>query len=372
MSAHELEAACTALIHPLRERAADAEKNRCVPAETIRELTALGLFRSLTPKSHGGDELPAASVFRSCIELGRGCTSTCWVSTLLSVHSFIGRCFDRSAQNELWASSPDTLIASSVAPQGAAKRVDGGFQLSGRWSFLSGVDHAAWAMLCSMVKDEAMGKRPLQYFFLVPAADYVIEDDWFVSGLRASGSKSVRLDDRFVPAHRAKAILSIMDTALPWNSLFNLIFSAPAIGTALAMKEEFKNYLRTRRAAYTGDAYKEKPAAWLRIAESSAEIDGARLMLQRDLQEIDARVAARERLPHASTDRIAYDGAYIVQSCARAADRLFSASGGRALYETSPLQRLFRDMHANTQHAAADLDVTGERYGRALIDASGA
>jgi len=360
---------CADLVPKLVARAAQAERERKVPGESIGELTAIGVFRSLTPQRYGGSQLATVAAYSALIELGRGCAATAWVSTLFAAHSFLITAFGQRTQDEVWAAGPDALIASSIAPVGEAKAVDGGYVVRGKWSFASGIDHATWIVLCAFVKDDRDSETPpFQYFFVVPAADLVIEDDWHVSGLCATGSKSVRLSDVFVPAHRAEAVVKLMMRPLPWHALFGLIFSAPAIGNALGMLDDFRAYLATRRGVYSGEKFKDRSTSLIRLAEAAAEIDAARLLLLRDLHEIDEAVAAGKPLRRASYDRTQYDAAYIVQTCARAVDRLFAASGGRALYATSTLQRRFRDMHANTQHAFVDLDVAGERYGKALVD----
>jgi alkylation response protein AidB-like acyl-CoA dehydrogenase len=360
---------CSAIVPTLAARAPLAERERRLPAESIAELTAIGVFRSLTPRRYGGNQLATVAAYSALIELGRGCASTAWVATLFAAHGFLITAFDPRAQDDVWAAGPDALIASSIAPVGEAKAVDGGFVVRGKWSFASGVDHATWIVLCAFVKDDRDAEKPpFQHFFIIPAADYTIEDDWQVSGLCATGSKSVRLTDVFVPAHRADAVVRLMSRPLPWHALFGLIFSAPAVGNALGMLDDFRAHLAARRGVYTGEAFKDRPTSLVRLAEAAAEIDAARLILLRDLHEIDEAVASGRPLRRASYDRIQYDAAYIVQTCARAVDRLFAASGGRALYATSVLQRRFRDMHANTQHAFVDLDVAGERYGKALVD----
>jgi 3-hydroxy-9,10-secoandrosta-1,3,5(10)-triene-9,17-dione monooxygenase len=267
-----------------------------------------------------------------------------------------------------------------VAPSGDAVRVEGGVRVTGRWAYSSGIDSSAWVILNTRAGDSSKPDvKPTSLFVLVPAADYTIVDDWHVSGLRGSGSKSVQLTDVFVPDHRTESGLAInagKTRGLAANSafyrasfpgLFALGFATSAIGTAAAMVEEFRAYMSTRTAAYTGAAYKAKVGSWLRLAESSANVDAARLLLDRDLAALQHETLTDARDP-LITERARYDVAYITELCARAVDRLFAGSGGRALYETSPLQRLFRDMHAITQHAATAFDEAGERYGQFLIN----
>lgn len=367
----------------LRARAAETEKLRQIPAASIRALTEAGLFRALAPKRYGGSELDAATVYGAVIDVARACAATGWVAGLMAIHSFMLARFDPRAQDEVWAAGPDTLAASGVAPSGEAVRVEGGVRVTGRWSYASGVDHCAWAILNTHVRDDRYpDMKPTSHFVVVPAADYTIEDDWHVAGLRGSGSKSVRLENVFVPGHRVELGLAIhagkasglaVNSALyqiSFPALFALVFAPSAIGNALAMIDHFREFMAVRRAAYTGAAFSSKPATWSRLADAIASVDAARLLLERDLAALAREATSGDRPAAATTERARFDVAFIVDLCARAVDRLYAGSGGRALFESSPLQRCFRDMHAITQHAATSIDDAGERYGKFLLEST--
>jgi alkylation response protein AidB-like acyl-CoA dehydrogenase len=369
-----------ALVPALRGRASDTEQLRRIPDESIAALREAGVFRALVPARHGGLEIPPPLLWPALIDVARACSATGWVASLLAIHGFMLARFDPRAQDEVWARGPDALTASGVAPSGTGVVTADGVRVTGRWSYASGVDHCAWAILNVHVRDDrAPGASPASTFVLIPAADFTIEDDWHVAGLRGTGSKSIRVADALVPAHRTVSGLALNagKTAglaacsalfrISFPALFPLIFAPAAIGTAAAMVEHYREHTRGRRAAYTGVAVKGKPAAWLRLAEASADVDAAQLVLARDLATLSDEAQRDDRDP-ATTERARYDAAYIVGLCARSVDRVYGGSGGRALYDTSPLQRGFRDMHAITQHAATSLDDAGERYGQFLLD----
>jgi 3-hydroxy-9,10-secoandrosta-1,3,5(10)-triene-9,17-dione monooxygenase len=371
----------TTLASRLRDRATDAERERRIPLASIHELARAGVFRAFTPARFGGDESGLLPVFDGLTTLAQGCGSTGWVAGLLVIHSFFVTLFDDRAQRELWADGPDLRVASSVAPSGTAARVPGGFTLSGHWMFTSGVDHCRWAILNALVSDAR--RPPVPHLFLVPATDYLVQDDWYVTGLRGTGSKSVHVADAFVPDHRVESLGDLSAgtargirqaacwlAAIPWQPLFTYAFAPPAVGTALATVAAFRDQVLSRRSAYTRRSSRDLPTMQVRVARSSAEVDAAQTVMRRDLQELEDCARAGLPLPAASLERMLFDVAYVVDVCARAVDRLFRASGGRALYDHNPLQRLFRDMHAITQHAAVDLDAAGERYGKWLLPKS--
>ena len=127
---------------------------------------------------------------------------------MVGVHPWQIALFDNEAQRDVWGEDRDARASSSYAPTGAAERVNGGFHLSGRWHFSSGVDHCAWVLLGGVIKDGDEG--PEFRTFLVPRRDFAIDQEsWAVTGLRGTGSKDVVVDGAFVPEHRTHRIVDV-------------------------------------------------------------------------------------------------------------------------------------------------------------------
>src|SRR4051812_31706747 len=144
-----------ALVPVLRERAAATEKLGRLPDATIEELHASGLFRVHQPARIGGSELPFRAICELPSIVAQGCASTAWVLANLASHHWMLAFWPAAAQDELWGESPDVLIGSAfIFPCGRATRVEGGYRLSGRWPFSSGVDPSAWNMIGAVVYDE--------------------------------------------------------------------------------------------------------------------------------------------------------------------------------------------------------------------------
>ena len=201
----DLLARAQALIPVLRERAPRAEQLRRLPDETIADLHASGLFRMLQPARVGGSELPYRALFELTAVIGQGCGSTAWVLGNLAAHHWLLGMWHPEAQDEIWGQSPDSLISSALAfARGRAQRAQGGYRLSGRWPFSSGVDPSTWNMFGAVVSDEETGQSEHR-MFLVPVSDYSVVDTWQVIGLAGTGSKDVELADVFVPAYRTLA-----------------------------------------------------------------------------------------------------------------------------------------------------------------------
>jgi 3-hydroxy-9,10-secoandrosta-1,3,5(10)-triene-9,17-dione monooxygenase len=369
------------LVPHLRKRADDAERKRQLSEETIAQLRETGVFRAFVPRAYGGDERPLSEVFDALTDLATGCASTAWVGSLVAIHNIAASWLEAAGQEEIFGGGPDVLVTSSVAPTGTCTRVAGGYRLAGRWRFSSGVDHAAWIMLGGNVKTS---NAPSEYVFsFVRASDVKVIDDWYVTGLRGTGSKSMELNDVFVPNHRSLPLRALHSGAapgvaqhrnpfyrLPWHPLFVSAFPPAALGTAIAMLEGFREHTATRVSSYSGEPLKGSAAAATRLATAAGQVDAARLVFRRDIAALDQCALQGRPLAPGIAERIVYDAAFVVDSCSRAVLRLFRGSGARALHESSPLQRYFRDIHAMTQHAALDTDDAGESYGKGLVQNS--
>ena len=372
------------LIPDVRQRADAAEKERRVPAETMASLRKAGLFRAFVPRVYGGDERTLSEVLDAMTDLAAACPSTAWVGALFSIHTIAACWLEKKGQDEIFGAGPDVLVASSVAPMGTLVAADGGYRLAGKWSFSSGIEHASWVIVGANLKSDSESTPPDYVFCFVRASDVTIIDDWHVAGLRGTGSKSVELEEVFVPRHRVVLLKTVQDgTApglaihrqpfyrLPWYPVFICAFPAVGLGTALAMIEGFRDHIRARVDGFSGIAFQTTAGSAVRMAEAAAAIDAARLVFRRDLAALDRAAQEDRALRPGESERIMYDAPFIMDACSRAALQLFRGSGGKALYETHPLQRHFRDIHAMTQHVAMDLDRAGETYGRLLFQNAG-
>ena len=194
-----------ALLPALRERSADAEKNRRLPDETVADFKAAGFPKILQPKRFGGYELGPDTAVEVIRTIATACGSSGWVTNLFVIHNWQVSLFPMQAQEEYWDGSDDRLCSTvSFATKSEMTEVDGGARLSGRWKFSSGCDFADWFLI--------MKPSPTCFdWMLIPRSDATIEDDWFVSGLSGTGSKDLILDNVFVPAHRR---VSGMDVAM--------------------------------------------------------------------------------------------------------------------------------------------------------------
>lgn len=367
-----------ALLPTLRERGPAAEADRKVAEETVADLHDAGLWKMLQPRRWGGHEVHPNTFFDVQIAIATACPSTAWVFGVVAVHSWQLALFDEQAQIDVWGDNPKALISSSYAPTGTVERVEGGYRISGRWSFSSGCDHCDWVFLGGFAPTE--GGPPDMRTFLVPRSDYAIEDNWHTIGLKATGSKDIVVDGAFVPEHRTHKMSdgfkcanpgnAVNDSALyriPFGQLFVRSVSTTSIGIARGALDFYREVTRVKVGAADGLKAAENPEAQLACARAQSGIDQMELVLRRNF---DAMMGFAERGEVPSIEqRVAwrYDSSDTVQRCVGIVDAMFTACGGRALFLSSPMHRYFVDIHAARAHYANRPDKPGQNLGRVML-----
>ena len=362
-----------ALLPSVRERTAQAERERRLPEDTVRDFLEAGLFRCLQPKRYGGYELDPQIFYQAVIEVAAVCGSTGWIFGVIGIHNWHLALFPPAAQDDVWGEDNDVLVSTSVAPTGTVEAVPGGFRLRGRWSFSSGCDFCRWAVLGGVVP----GDPPDARVFLVPRRDYEIDDNWHVVGLCGTGSKDLVVEDAFVPEHRTHSYRDAFEIdspgaavndaplyRLPWGLTFPYALTAPAIGVALGALDSFREQAATRVVTRDGSRAAEDRFTHLRLAEAAAEVGSAHDRLIANFAEMMRCLRGGTDVPLAARARYRWDAAKATDWSVSAVDRVFAMSGGRGIFLGNPLQRAWRDIHAMQAHAANNLERAATIFGR--------
>jgi 3-hydroxy-9,10-secoandrosta-1,3,5(10)-triene-9,17-dione monooxygenase len=368
------------LVPALRARAARSEAERVMLPETLADLHRTGLLRLLQPKRWGGMECDFVAYVDIPGELARGCASTGWNTANLLIHHWMLALYDDRAQDEVWGQNPEALIASGIAyPQGSGRRADGGFVISGRWNFSSGVNVSDWNMLAVTVRD---GDKVVDHrMCLLHKSEYEVVDDWQVLGMRSTGSMTVVAKDVFVPEHRALCMYEARGGdrfpgargnphpvyRVPLSTLGSHGIGGVAVGNAQAALELSIEVVKSRSTNYTGLKMRDFQAVQLRIGAAGAKIDAARQVLRNDClegQEIANRnvIADPERKL-----RFKRNLAYAVSLCTEAVDLLHAMAGANGIYDGYPIQRIFRDAHALAGHFSFSTDAQYSTWGLAAL-----
>lgn len=362
----------------LKERAAEAERLRCLPVESIRAMTDAGIFRAVQPKQWGGLEIDPETWFESVVRVGSACGSSAWIHGVVGGHAWYTGLLPQEAQQEVWGENRDARVSSSYAPSGKAERVKNGFRLSGRWSFASGVDHCEWIVLGGVIPDA--GEGPEYRCFLVPARDFRIDQDsWHVEGLQGSGSKDVSADC-FVPEYRTHTVEQAYSETepgrsinagplfrLPWFSMFAYAVGAPAIGSAVGALESFIEDQRGRVSGFSGARAAENPFLNIRLAEAITLVNDARARIPRTWGELYAKASAGEEISAASRARCRYEGSYAMATSLNAVLKIFEIGGGGVLNSEKRFQRHLRDLMGMRNHPFAIPETWAGNYSRSLL-----
>jgi 3-hydroxy-9,10-secoandrosta-1,3,5(10)-triene-9,17-dione monooxygenase len=365
------------LLPVLQERAQEAEDARSVPAESMKALTETGFFRLLQPARFGGIEADPIAFYEAVRMIASACGSTGWVASVVGVHAWQLALFPAAAQDEVWGDDPATRMSSSYAPTGRAHITEGGYILTGRWSFSSGCAHATWVLLGGIVTDA--DKNPVDFkTFLLPISDYQIEDVWDTVGLRGTGSNDIVVHGAFVPEYRSLSFADVTKCVcpgqevntgplykVPFGSVFSSTITTPIIGMATGAYDAHVAYQRDRiSTAYLGAKTSEDPFAQVRVARAAAEIDAAWLALEHNMTELIGHARAGRSIPMPLRLRIRRDQVLGTERSVAAVDMLFENSGGRALRNGTAIQRFWRDVHAGRAHAINDPERALSMFGR--------
>jgi len=375
LDAATLVARVRALAPFVASRAASAERQRRPDDDVMAAMRRAGLYYHFVPKRYGGLELGVADFVEEVLPLAEACASTAWVTSFCMEHNLILSLFPGPAQDEIFGSQPYVVAPGAAFPPGRAVAVPGGYRVSGRWSYASGVMHADWAM-AMVVVDQA---DPIDVrWVVVPIGDVAIHDVWRVDGMAGTGSNDMSMDDVFVPEHRTLDVAAAGRGAAPGASLhanpmyamplttfLALTAALPIVGAARGAQRQFLDRVANRVSA--GVKQSERATVQAVLGEVTVTVDVAELIVRRaaeDVMElavtgragdIAARAAIRARLTHATT------------TCRDAVRRMLDTAGSSAHDLADPLQRIARDVAMASAHVVHDPLTTSELYGRTLL-----
>ncbi|NKB99979.1 MAG: flavin-dependent monooxygenase [Pseudomonadales bacterium] len=359
----EMLAQATALIPVLKGRAQHCEELRRVPDETIADFEAAGLYKISQPKEYGGYALSPLILFEVAMELSKGCPSSGWCLCLIGVHNWEMGLLDPQIAEDLWAQDSSTRVSSSYAPFGQAIKVDGGYEVTGRWPWSSGCDHCSWVNVGVRGQD----LPPLSV--LIPRSDYEIDDTWFVAGLKGTGSKDIVVDGAFVPEHRIhNSLLSFLMqdpgrahfTApcyrYPFGVVFGYCLTSVTQGIAEGALEVAEDIMRKKLHAYDGSKVSEDPFVLQRLANAKHRIELNRRAIVDAFGQMDAELADTGTLSIELRAELKWRVQRVAHDNAASVTDLMKAGGGSAMRLDNPLQRYFRDIHTATNHAFLNAD----------------
>ncbi|MBL8628458.1 MAG: hypothetical protein JNM81_02445 [Rhodospirillaceae bacterium] len=377
----ELIARAQSLVPVLRERGPQTDRARRVPDETMHALLDAQLCQILAPRRFGGFEKNLTTLLDIGLELARGCGSTAWQYCLLTGHHWILAHYPLEAQKELYGVRNYAFFPQTVSGKGGlAKVVEGGYRVTGQWSFATGIDFSDWVSCTAPIDKE--NPHPLQdrINFLMPKADVEVLDTWHTVGMRGTGSRDFVLKDVFIPNHRTlsqadlqsgrspgrQALPEYVGLGAPYFSVLLTGVLPPLLGLTARTIEEFTNYTKGR-SGIAGINHQTRPATQIKLGYAQARYDAMHRTARGIFEDIARCLVSGEKITGEQRIRHRRDAAYVGDECAKIVDSLIASAGARSQFQDSVFQQLQRDIHTVRTHVVFDLDDATEAYGRHML-----
>ncbi len=367
-------------IKPILQRnAGDTESDRRLAQENVEALIGAGAFRVTVPRRFGGYEMSARAKLEVSSAIAEACGSSAWVVAIINGCNWMASLLPGQGQEEIFGSGSEAKVAGVLNATSEVRKVDGGYEVSGKWPWASGSWHAEWGLIGMMVVDES-GQPVDQALAFVPMSELSIQETWFVAGMKGTGSNTLIAEKVFVPDYRLFSVSRAMaheypteytDEALYRSSfipLLTILLAGPQLGLGRAALRYVIEKAPKRGITYTKFEHQVDSTAFqLQIARAATLIDTAHLHAFRAAADIDNAAGDGQDLSYLGRTRVRADTAYAITQITQAIDALLSAHGASSFADVSPLQRIWRDSNTAARHAVIDPLVNQEVYGKALL-----
>ena len=353
----------------IADAADQIERERQLPVDLVAALYDAGLFTLLLPASLGGSEIDLPSFVEVVEEIARADASVAWCIGQANGLAAYTAYLDPAAGRQVFAARNRTILANGPGEgnrPGRAVEVDGGFRVTGRWMFASGIGHASWLLAICHVHPAADAAprlaadgKPSQRLLLVPKAEATLHDVWHVSGLRGTGSQSFSLDDVFVPAnYQVEFAPGARQERGPLylytnNGIFGPAFGSVALGIAHTSLTQFMAFAAGKVPRGLDQSIRENATVQAAVATSQARLSAARAYLHTTLREVWDEVAATRVLRVEQQALVRLAATHATQEAAAVVDTAYTLAGSNAIFADRPFERRFRDVHAVTQQLQA-------------------
>jgi alkylation response protein AidB-like acyl-CoA dehydrogenase len=348
----------------------------------VDALVEAGLFSMLLPASFGGSELDLPTFARAVEELAKADGSVAWCVGQANGLAAYMAYLDPAAAHEVFRTDTRAIMANGPGEgsrPGRAIEVDGGYSVTGRWMFASGIGHATWLLAVCHLYPEPDGSprldpdgKPGQRLLLVPKSHATLHDVWHVSGLRGTGSQAFSLHDAFVPSshmlrfspetRRERGTLYLFTN----NGIFGPAFGSVALGLAHTSLRQLIDFAAGKVPRGMDHSIRENATVQAAVATSQARLDAARGYLQNTLRQVWNDVSTEGVLHVEQQVAVRLAATHATHEAAAVVDTAYTLAGSNAIFEDRPFERRFRDVHAVTQQLQAR-KIHYEHVGRFLL-----
>jgi len=349
-----------------REISSQIDADRQLPEELVTVLGESGLLRAGAPAEVGGLELPPGVALRCAEAVARGNASAGWCVSIAITSSLLVAYLPASSRDELFGDGRG-IAAGVWAPRGKGRTVDGGVVVSGRWPFCSGITHADMMFAGCLVDDQrvpsvvALRKEDLQ-----------VLDTWHTLGLRGTGSHDSVADEVFVPGDRVFSIFNgpVVDRPLyrfPVFGFFALSIGAAALGNARAAIDDLIELACDKKGLGSTRTLAERPATQAAVATAESALGAARALYYQAIETAWQASQGDEGVSVEARNHLRLAATHAARTSADVVRTMYDLAGGTAIYDSSPLQRRFRDAYTATAHFQVN-EASRELPGRLLLD----
>jgi 3-hydroxy-9,10-secoandrosta-1,3,5(10)-triene-9,17-dione monooxygenase len=361
----------------LRQRAELCRSLRRIPDETIADFHAAGFFKILQSEEYGGFAMDPQVFYAVGLELAKACMSSAWVMGVVAVHNWQLSLFDPKAAQEVWRDDPSVLISSSYAPIGKVQITEGGFTLSGRWSFSSGCEHCQWVFLGAVVPVENAPWDMQNYCtFLLPRNDYNIVQNWDVVGLQGTGSHDILVENAFVPTHRVhrmgedRAGNKYGPNVPLYRLRFMQVFSRAVCNATLgAVEGMLDNYIEVAKSRIAGPVpMKNDSTARLIAADAKSAIEQMKILMFNHFDRLMEAARSDVTIPLVDRAQFRYETSKVADQCLAISSKMLKAAGSGAIRNGSEMLSRHQDILASQAHVANLAEPFGINLGGILFD----
>jgi alkylation response protein AidB-like acyl-CoA dehydrogenase len=356
--------AARALAPTIRAAAPDIEHERRLPASLLEALHDAGLFRMTVPRELGGLEADALTINRVAEELAVADASVAWCVLIAGAGIAVLGWLPREVSKQL-ASEPRVVVAGTLMPTGQATVENGGYRVTGRWAFASGIRHATSLFAtCILMEGDAplrtAAGQPVTRILVLPVEQATIQDTWHTAGLRGTGSHHFTLQDVFVPAERAIDPAPIMSgsTAAAWHpyplyqSVTLLVsgFGGMQLGIARAALEEFLVLAQIKTPWQARQTLREQNRIQAAVARAQAQIEAARAYVHSSIADLWVAVATTRGSTPEQRARALLAQTYASDNAVDVVETLAHLAGTSTLYTPNRFDQWLRDVRAAAVH----------------------
>ncbi len=333
----------------------DIEREREIPHALAREIADRGFFRLLVPRSLDGSEMDFLDYLRIVEMFAEADGSVAWCINQNNVFATYSAKMPEKTAREIWGDKRAVVSNGPPASSSRAIPVDGGYRLTGRWNFSTGIPHSTWVAALTPVRrsdDGASGYE--ERVFLLPKEDVRIVDIWDTRGLRGSGTLSFEADDLFVPGIRTYSTSDAPreDNALyymPVTLLFASGFATVALGTARASLDAVIELAGEKVPGRDTDILRDKLTTQRLVGEAEAIWRSAKAFLRESVSAAWEAVCKNRSLTVEERIALRLASTHGIRKAAEVVDIAYNLSGSSAIFASNPVQRRFQDAHVMTQ-----------------------